>query len=211
MKRILFYLCGIYNGGTEYETLNLMKNLNKEKYELLYYYGDKQYSNDEMIKEYNKYAKYIDINNGIEVTTVIYCTNALNDIELLPKISYKHSYYWFHYFWEDQEEFLALTLKSNYIDKVITVSEYAKKRLQALDCLRNRENDVEIIHNILDKDEILEKAQQKVTLERVDGLNLVTVARFAPIKGYYRVKQMINILIEEGINFKWYICRKREQ
>ena len=32
MKKILFYLCGIYNGGTEIETLNLMKNLNREKF-----------------------------------------------------------------------------------------------------------------------------------------------------------------------------------
>ena len=49
MKKILFYLCGIYNGGTEIETLNLMKNLSKEEYELLYYYHDKQNSYDVMV------------------------------------------------------------------------------------------------------------------------------------------------------------------
>ena len=75
-------------------------------------------------------------------------------------------------------------------------------------CLKNRENDVGIISNILDENEIVEKSKQNIPLERVDGLNLVTVARFAPIKGYHRVKQMIDILIQENINFKWYIVGK---
>ncbi len=208
MKKILFYLCGIYNGGTEIETLNLMKNLNKEKYELLYYYHDKQNSYNTMVQEYNKYANYVDISNDVKVDTVLYCTHALDDIELIKNISYKHSYFWFHYFWEDQERFLDIGLKRNYIDKVITVSEYAQKKIQAMPCLKNRENDVGIISNILDENEIIEKSKQNIPLERVDGLNLVTVARFAPIKGYHRVKQMIDILIQENINFKWYIVGK---
>ena len=210
MKKILFYLCGIYNGGTEIETLNLMKNLNREKFELYYYYHDKQNSYDAMVQEYNRYAKYIDISKKVEIDTLLYCTHALDDIELIKNISYKHSYFWFHYFWEDQERFLEIVLERKYIDKVITVSEYAQKKLQSMPCLENRENDVKIIFNILDENEIIEKSRQTMQLERVDGLNLVTVARFAPIKGYHRVKQMIDILIQEGINFKWYICRKRK-
>ena len=208
MKKILFYLCGIYNGGTEIETLNLMKNLNKEKYELLYYYHDKQNSYDVMVQEYNKYANYEDISNDVKVDTVLYCTHALEDIELIKNISYKHSYFWFHYFWEDQENFLELGLERKYIDKVITVSEYAQKKIQSMSCLKNRENDVEFIFNILNENEIIEKSKQNIPLERVDGLNLVTVARFAPIKGYHRVKQMIDILIQGNINFKWYIVGK---
>ena len=86
MKKILFYLCGIYNGGTEIETLNLMKNLNKEKYELLYYYHDKQNSYNTMVQEYNKYANYVDISNDVKVDTVLYCTHALDDIELIKNI-----------------------------------------------------------------------------------------------------------------------------
>ena len=208
MKKILFYLCGIYNGGTEIETLNLMKNLSKEGYELLYYYHDKQNSYDVMVQEYNHYANYIDIKNKVNVDTVIYCTHALDDIDLINNIEYKHSYFWFHYFWDDQEKFLEIGLKRNYIDKVITVSKYAQKKIQAMPWLKNRKNDVEFIFNILDENEIIEKSKQKIPLERVNGLNLVTVARFAPIKGYHRVKQMIDILIQENINFKWYIVGK---
>ena len=211
MKKILFYLCGIYNGGTEVETLNLMKNLSKDKYELLYFYHDTENSYENMILEYNKYAKNVDIHDKIRVDTLLYCTHALDDIELIKNISYKHSYFWFHYFWKDQDEFVKIGLEQKYIDKIITVSEYAQKKIQSMSCLKNRENDVEFIFNILDENEIIEKSKQNIPLERVDGLNLVTVARFAPIKGYKRVKQMINILIEEKINFKWYICRKRKQ
>lgn len=211
MKKILFYLCGIYNGGTEIETLNLMKNLSKEEYELLYFYSDKVNSYEAMIQEYNKYAKYIDIHNKTEVDIVLYCTHALDDMELIKNISYKHSYFWFHYFWKDQDEFVRLGLEKGYIDKIITVSEYAQKKLQSMACLQNRKDAVEIIPNIMDDKDILEKSRQYLPLERVDGLNLVTVARFAPIKGYNRIQHMINILKQEKINFKWYVCRKGKQ
>lgn len=210
MKKILFYLCGIYNGGTEIETLNLMKSLSKDEYELLYFYNDKENSYEAMIQEYNKYAKYIDIHNKIEVDIVLYCTHALDDIESIENVSYKRSYFWFHYFWKDQNKFVKLGLENGYINKIITVSEYAQKKLQSMTCLKNRKDDVEIIPNIMDDNDILEKSRQYLPLERVDGLNLVTVARFAPIKGYNRIKHMIDILSQEKINFKWYICRKRE-
>ena len=84
MKKILFYLCGIYNGGTEIETLNLMKNLSKEGYELLYYYHDKQNSYDVMVQEYNHYANYIDIKNKVNVDTVIYSRDSA--FEYLSKL-----------------------------------------------------------------------------------------------------------------------------
>lgn len=208
MKKILFYLCGIYNGGTEIETLNFMKNIDRQKYDLYYSYNDKENSYGWIVDEFNKYSKYVDINEPVEVDTILYCTHALDDLDLIKNISYKHSYFWFHYFWEDQEEFLDIAIKNNYIDKVITVSEYAQKKLQNMPCLANRQDDVIVIKNIMNDKEIIKGSNEKIEMEHIDGLNLVTVARFAPIKGYKRVKEMIDILIEENISFKWYICGK---
>ena len=61
----------------------------------------------------------------------------------------------------------------------------------------------------MDEEEIIDKAKQSEVLEKAGDLNLVTVARFAPIKGYHRIKEIIDILIQEKVDFKWYICRKR--
>lgn len=207
MKRILFYICGIYNGGTEIETINLMQNL-KSNYQILYYYHDKLYSDNNMVEKFNKYAKYVDINQEQVVDTLIFCTHALDDINLIKNIKYKQSYFWFHYFWKDQEEFLKIALENDYINEVITVSNYAKKKLLSFEFMKNKKNKVKIIPNIMDDKYIKEKAKEDVEFEKAKDLNLVTVARFAHIKGYNKIKKMIDILIREKIDFKWYIIGK---
>lgn len=207
MKKILFYFCGIYNGGTEIAALNLMKKLDKEKYELLYYYNDKGNSYKEMLERYDKYAKYVDINENIDVNTLIYCTSALDDLDLIKNIKYKNSYFWFHYFWEEQEEFLKIAIKNNYIDKVITVGEYAKRKLETLECLKNQ-NKVDVIYNIINSEQIIEKSKEPIEIKKEDCITFVTVARFAPIKGYSRVREMVQILMENDIDFRWYIIGK---
>lgn len=208
MKKILFYLCGIYNGGTEIVTLNLLKNLDKNKYQLLYYYHDKENVYEPIKKQFDVYAEYINIDSRVTVDTLIFCTHALEDLDKLGNIAWNHSYFWFHYFWEDQEEFLKIAIQNHVIEKVITVGEYAKRKLEEMDCVRSVKEDVCIIPNIMNDEKIIEQSKEKINLERAKDLNLVTVARFAPIKGYARVKQMINILLQEQIQFKWYICGK---
>ena len=208
MKKILFYLCGIYNGGTEIETLNLIKSLDSTKYEILYYYFDKENSDDSVVNMFNSYARYVDIKENQIVDTIIYCTHALDNMEDLKNIKYNNSYFWFHYFWEDQEEFLKICLEKNLINKVITVSQYAKQKLLNFNFMQGKENMVSVIYNILPVEEIKKKSEFNIDFKKAQGLNLVTVARFAPIKGYARIKEMIDILLKESIDFKWYIIGK---
>lgn len=208
MKTILFYLCGIYNGGTEVETINLMKNLDRSKYTLYYYYNDKLGSYNEIVKKFDEYASFVNIENEIKVDCLIYCTHALDDMDKIKNIKYNHSYFWFHYFWDDQEKFLEKAIENKYIEKVITMSEYAKKKLEEFDCVKNNKGIVEIIFNIMDDKAIIEKSNDIVPIEKSVDLNLVTVARFAPIKGYHRIKEMIDILIEANVDFRWNIIGK---
>ena len=207
MKKILFYFSGIYNGGTEIETLNLMKALNKEQYELLYYYKDKENSYCDMLDQYNKLAQYKDINSKIQIDTLIYCTEASLQIKAIMKnVHYKNAYFWFHYFGDGQEEFLIDSVENKYIDKVITVSDYAKNKIISI-CPKAK-NITQIIHNILDAKQIKQKSEINVLMEKGNTLTLTTVARFAPIKGYARVKYLADKLIQNNIDFKWYVLGK---
>ena len=207
MKRILFYFSGIYNGGTEIETLNLMKALNKEEYEFLYYYQDKDNSYSKMLDKYNEVAKYENIYLPIEIDTLIYCTQASTEIKTIIKnVRYKNAYFWFHYFGDGQEEFLIDGIENKYIDKVITVSKYAKDKLISI-CPKAKDM-IEIIHNILQVQEIKQKSKINISIEKGKTLTLTTVARFAPIKGYTRVKYLAELLMKENIDFKWYVLGK---
>ena len=208
MKRILFYLSGIYNGGTEIETLNLIKELDHTKYDILYYYEDKQNSDNNIVSLYNKYAKYIDLREKSVIDTIIYSTSALESVDILKHVRFNKAYFWFHYFWEDQEKFLKQCIEKNWINKVIAVSEYTKNKLLQLEFMKEKEDKIKVIYNLLPIKEIKKKAEDNIKFEKAQTLNLVTVARFAPIKGYIRVKQMIDILLKENIDFKWYIIGK---
>ncbi len=209
MKRILFYLCGIYNGGTEIATLNLMETLDRELYELYYCYGDRENSYAEMVEKYNKKATYIDFNikQSIQFDTIIYCVEANKDIDTITKnVSFSKAYFWYHYVGFGQEEFADYAFERKYIDKVITVSEYAKKTF--LNLVKHKDINVEVIENVLDTQSIKEKAKEPILIEKGKDLTLITVARFAPIKGYARVVHLAEALIKAGIDFKWYVLGK---
>lgn len=207
MKKILFYFSGIYNGGTEIETLNLMKSLKKEEYQLLYYYQDKENSYSNMLDKYNEVAKYQSIHLPIEIDTLIYCTEASSEIEVIIKnVHYKNAYFWFHYFGCGQEEFMIDGIEKKYINKIITVSNYAKNKLISI-CPK-AENIIEIISNILDEKQIKEKSKEHISIVKGKDLTLTTVARFAPIKGYNRVKYLAEQLMKNNVDFKWYVLGK---
>ena len=207
MQRILFYFSGIYNGGTEIETLNLMKSLKKEEYQLLYYYQDKENSYSNMLDKFNEVAKYEDIYLPTQIDTLIYCTEASSEIEIIMKnVHYKNAYFWFHYFGCGQEEFMIDGIEKNYIKKIITVSNYAKNKLISI--YPKSKNIIEIISNILDEKQIKEKSKEHISIEKGKDLTLVTVARFAPVKGYNRVKYLAERLLKNNIDFKWYVLGK---
>lgn len=209
MIKVLFYLTGIYNGGTEIALHNLVSCIGKTKYDIYVTYTDKENSDIEIINKIKPYVNFINIEDRFSIDILIYCTDALNDKEiLLENIKYKKSYFWFHYFWPSQEEFLKYTINNNLIDGVIAVSQTTKDKLLKLQDFTIEENKISVIHNILNSNSILEKSLEPVTMDLSDELNLITVARLAPVKGYERVKYLADALLAKNINFKWFILGK---
>lgn len=206
-KKILFYISGIYNGGTEIALLNLLDNLDKNKYEIFINYTDYENLFHPIADKILKHAKYININEKNVVDTLIYCNHPGNNINtIINNIKYTRAYFWFHYFGDGQEEFLELAIKNNYIDKIITVCQTIKNILekQLIELKSNRDK-VIVIHNILDVQSILNKSNENIDIGLSSGLNFVTVARFSIIKGYHRVKKLVNELENKNVKFKYLI------
>lgn len=206
MKKILFFISGIYNGGTEIALCNLISSLDSEKYKIYINYTDHDEIFVPLASKILKYAEYIDINNKIEVDTLIYCNAAEKEFETIRKnVKYSNSYFWFHYFGDGQEEFVAKLIEGNSINKVITVCETIKKILLEWDCFKNKQDKVISIPNILNVEEIKKKSEENVQMNLSNNINLVTVARFSVTKGYHRVKALVDSMNKKNIEFKLFI------
>lgn len=207
MKKILFFVSGIYNGGTEIAMYNLISNLSSEKYKIYINYTDHENLFLPLASKILKYAEYVDINNKIEVETLIYCNTPENkEFEKIKNnVKYSNSYFWFHYFGDGQEEFVAKLVENNYIDKVITVCETIKKTLLKWDCFNNRQDKVIFIPNVLNIEEIKTKSEETALMNLSKNINLVTVARFSVTKGYHRVKALVDGLNRKNVEFKLFI------
>lgn len=207
MKKILFFVSGIYNGGTEIAMYNLISNLDSEKYKIYINYTDHENIFLPLASKILKYTEYVDINNKIEVDTLIYC-NLADDKEfekIKKNVKYSNSYFWFHYFGDGQEEFVTELIENNDIDKVITVCETIKRLLLKWDCFNNKQDKVIAIPNILNVEEIKRKSEETAQMDLSNNINFVTVARFSVTKGYHRVKALVECLNKKNIEFKLFI------
>lgn len=205
MKKIVFYIKGIYNGGTEVALLNLITILDKTKYDIYIVNDDFNNSSEIVVEKMRKYANIIELQN-IEADILVYCTAPKSDVgNIISNIKYKKSFFWFHYFSENQLNFLSQVNKEKLVDGVIVVCETIKKRILNSDIYEGAEDNITVIYNILLDEEIYKKSNEEVQLDLSDNLNLVTVARLCKAKGFYRMKYLIDCFIEKNIDFKWHI------
>ena len=206
MKKILFFISAIYNGGTEIALYNLISNLNKNEYKIYVNFSDHENIFEPIASKIFEHAKYVDLNNKTEVDTLIYCNMAHEEIDMIRKnVKYSKAYFWFHYFGFGQEEFVEELLRNNEIDKVITVCDTVKNILLKWDCFKDKQDKVISNHNILDSDLIKTRAKDETKMDLSKNLNFITVARFSVTKGYHRVKALVDCLIKKNIDFKLFI------
>ena len=86
MKKIVFYIKGIYNGGTEIALLNLISALDKSLYDIYIVNEDYENYNETIVEKMKNYAKIIELQE-IETDALIYCTAPNKDIsEIMSKI-----------------------------------------------------------------------------------------------------------------------------
>ncbi|UMB55465.1 glycosyltransferase [Lutibacter sp. A64] len=90
----------------------------------------------------------------------------------------------------------------NKFDKIVGVSVFVKESMQKF----IPPNKVISIRNIIDKDDILKRAEDKVSIKfSTDSINIVSIGRLAIQKGFELSVQAAKILSDLGFNFRWYI------
>lgn len=212
MKKIVFYIKGIYNGGTEIALLNLISALDKSLYDIYIVNEDYENYNETIVEKMKNYAKIIELQE-IETDALIYCTAPNKDIsEIMSKIKYKKAFFWFHYFSNSQLNFLEKVNLEKLVDNVIVVCETIKKRILNLEMYKNFSKNVISIYNILPVENIFEKSKEEIDLELSDNLNLITVGRLCKEKGFYRMKHLMDMFAKNNIDFKWHVlgCASNE-
>lgn len=89
--------------------------------------------------------------------------------------------------------------------KIVCVSEYTSSVfMQRYPSLANH---TLAIHNIIDCDRIMEKAKEPIDDPRFEtqGLILLTVGRFSPVKRFREIPKIAFEIKRQGIRFRWYI------
>lgn len=87
-------------------------------------------------------------------------------------------------------------------DKIVGVSNSVKEVFEKKFELKER---VTTIYNPIDKKEILEKSQEKITIKKGKKIRIVTVGRLEHQKGYDRLIKALGIIKKETSNFQVWI------
>lgn len=217
-------------GGAERVLVDTVNNLPKDKFDITVQtiYDEGVYK--ENIKSHIKYKTIVSVKNAflrkianyiiMHYASAKWLYNRFVDdeydyevafLEGLPtKIiskSYHHSikYAWVHtdlkeYFdsakvFSNQEEYAKSYKK---FDKVICVSESAKNGF-----IYRFGNiaDLKVVYNIVDENEIIKKSMEEADIDK-DDMNIISVGRLVPQKGYDRLIKVAARLKEDGYSFK---------
>lgn len=205
MKKIMFFRPMIYMGGTEIAILNLIRVLNKEKFEIYIGYTDVT-SNKELLDRMSKYAKIINISKEkIDIDVLINCSPYKSAIQHFSNVNCKKMFLWFHHFGSSDESIFNDDEYIKSLDKIITVSEATKNVMLKQKYADKIKDKVEVIYNILDKNMILEKSREEYEINKAKDLNLITISRLSLDKGFERKLFIADELIKRNIDFKWFI------
>ena len=89
------------------------------------------------------------------------------------------------------------------MNKIICVSSDSKKSVESL--YPDLKNKIEVIYNLILKEEILEKSLKKSDIYFSKKINIITVGRINKEKGYDILLEAHNQLLKEGLDYNLYI------
>ncbi len=206
MKKIMFFRPMLYMGGTEIAILNLLKKISgSEGFEFYIGYSDDT-SDQRLLEKFSRYAKTINVaNEKLDIDILINCSPYKSSIEKFNNVNYDKIYLWFHHFGKSEESILNDIEHLKRLDKIIVVSETQKNIMLHQSYSQYIYDKIDVIYNILNTDEIKKKALEPVELDFSSNLNIITISRLSPDKGFYRKLVLGKLLKERGIDFKWYI------
>lgn len=230
MKKILFFIPTLGGGGAEKVLVNLVNNLNQEKYDITVQTLFDVGINKKSLKSNIKYKtifkklfrgnihilklfsrkflykrmikeKYDIIVSYLEGPTTRIVSGCQNkDVKLIN---------WVHTEMKNIKEFKRSyrsmkEMKSVYesYDLTVFVAETTKTNFN--DFTKFELKKEKVIRNIIDINEITSKSTQRCNLER-KNITLVTLARLAKSKGYDRLLRIHKRLLDEGIKHDLWI------
>ena len=205
MRKVMFFRPMIYMGGTEIAILNLIRVINKEKFEIYIGYTDET-SNKELMDRMAKYAKIVNISKQkIDIDVMVNCSPYKSSTKYFYNVNYKKMFLWFHHFGGSDESIFNDDEYIASLDKIITVSEATKNIMLKQKYADKIKGKVDVIYNILDKNMIFKKSQEDYEIEKAKDLNLITISRLSLDKGFERKIFIADELIKRNIDFKWFI------
>ena len=204
MKKIMFYREQFYIGGTEIAILNLIKSLHQ--YDIYIGYTDTT-SNENLLNKYKLYAKVVNISEEFKekIETLIICSPYKTALGVDNLVEREKTILWFHHFGKRDLSIFTDEKFYNMVDKIIAVSETSKKTMLKQNYGNRIKNKIEVIYNVINSDEIIDKSNEKIDIELSEQLNLVSVGRVCYEKGFYRQLELARLLKKKNIDFKWYI------
>lgn len=188
-KTICFYYFHINTiGGVETAILNLIAKL-KEHYNIIVAYSYDNSSIDMLLKM-SQHAEIVNIlHKDIKADIVVYCSLYCQK----GRIKAKKELRWVHGCIDDMEVKLP---KEPFIENYIAVGTVCKEQLD-----KQAHKESVLIYNELNP-KIIELSKEPIEVTR-SKLNLVTVSRISPEKGFERMLKMSEML--KGIDYNWVI------
>lgn len=232
MKKILFFIPNLMHGGAEKVLINLVNNLDRNKYDVtlqtIFDVGvNKQYLNKDINYKYvfkklfrgsttmfklfspEFLYKYL-IKDEYDVVVSYLEGPTARIISGCPYDSKKVS--WIHIEMNDESKF-ALGFRNSdeakkcysEFDEIVCVSNTVKQIF--LETSGLNEDNVDVLYNTNETEQILEKSKEEVDDVSFDEdiVNICSVGKITGTKGYDRLARVHKKLIEEGLNHHIYI------
>lgn len=232
MKKILFFIPNLMHGGAEKVLVNLVNNLDKDKYDItlqtIFDVGvNKQYLNKDIKYKYvfkklfrgsttifklfssKVLYKYL-ITDEYDIVISYLEGPTARIISGCPYNSKKVS--WIHIEMNDDQKF-ALGFRNSQearkcyskFDEIVCVSDTVKQIF--LETSGLNEYNVEVLYNTNETGQILKKSKEPVNdvVFNRSIINICSVGKITETKGYDRLARVHKKLIDEGLNHHIYI------
>lgn len=232
MKKILFFIPNLMHGGAEKVLVNLVNNLDKDKYDItlqtIFDVGvNKQYLNEDIKYKYvfkklfrgsttifklfspEFLYKYL-IRDEYDIVISYLEGPTARIISGCPHDNKKIS--WIHIEMNDEQKF-ALGFRNSdearkcysKFDEIVCVSDTVKQTF--LETSGLNKSSIDVLYNTNETDQIIEKSKEAVDDVFFDKntVNICSVGKITGTKGYDRLAKVHKRLIDEGLNHHIYI------
>ena len=231
MKKVLFLINNLREGGAEKVLVTLVKNLDKSKYDItVMTLFDIGVNKGSLPKDIRYVSHFKRMPRGNSHIMKLFSPKALHrhfvkeryDIEIaflegpcariISGCTDDHTKLisWTHCTWHSEQEF-AQSYRSlaeareccRRFDKNVFVSRSVQEAFEQYCQVDNKE----VIHNINDSDKILEMAQEPVEDIHFDPeeFNIISVGKIIPVKGFDRLARIHKRLLDKGYKVHTYI------